>query len=174
MKPAARLLWLKDMKATPLGPLCLAANAQGLCGLWYGTLSSVPADWLTAASGSPAPKHLSEAVNQLTDYLNGERRIFDLPLDLTGLPPFHRAALEACARIPFGQTRSYGELARLLGRPRGAARAVGSAMAHNPLPILIPCHRVLGSSGELHGYTAPGGLAVKAWLLNLEGIHLGI
>ncbi len=166
-------LWLNEIKTTPLGALCLAATPAGLCGLWYGALDSTPAAWQTPAAG-PAPWHLAEAARQLMAYLNGERQDFDLPFDLSRLPSFHRAALEACAQIPFGHTRTYGELARQLGRPTGAARAVGSAMAHNPLPILIPCHRVLGGSGALHGYTAPGGLAVKAWLLHLEGVHLGL
>jgi methylated-DNA-[protein]-cysteine S-methyltransferase len=89
-----------------------------------------------------------------------------LALDWTGITPFRRAVMEECMRIPAGKTLSYGELAARVGRP-GAARAVGRVMATNPLPLLVPCHRVLGSDGTLHGYG--GGLPMKAALLKAEG-----
>lgn len=94
----------------------------------------------------------------------------DIPVDLTGQAPFHRRVQQACRQIPFGQTETYGGLARRLHLPR-AARAVGAAMRHNPVPLLIPCHRVVRSDGSLGGYSAPAGLTLKARLLALEQQH---
>ena len=102
---------------------------------------------------------------RLDRYLQGEEVPFDDPLDLEGAPPFFRAAWEACRTIPPGETRSYAWLAARAGRPR-ATRAAGQAMARNPIAILVPCHRVIGSGGGLHGYG--GGLEVKARLLMAE------
>jgi len=96
------------------------------------------------------------------------RRTFRLRLDTRGLTDFQRAVLRAAARIPYGQTESYGEIARKLRRPL-AARAVGQALGANPLPLVIPCHRVLGAHGALGGYSAARGVTVKRWLLRLEG-----
>jgi methylated-DNA-[protein]-cysteine S-methyltransferase len=108
-----------------------------------------------------------QAQDCLERYFQGETTALDeIPLDLSDSPPFFGAAWEACRRIPAGETRSYTWLAAEAGRPR-AARAAGQAMAKNPLALVIPCHRVIGSSGDLHGYGA-GGLAVKARLLQLE------
>ncbi len=104
---------------------------------------------------------------QLQRYFQGERADFDVPLDLEGLTPFQMAVLKACARIPFGKTRTYGDLARELRRPQ-AARAVGGALARNPVPIVIPCHRVVGSGGCLGGFSAEQGIAVKRRLLDME------
>ena len=103
---------------------------------------------------------------ELLDYLAGERRTFDLPLDPRGTP-FQLAVWHALAEIPYGQTVTYGALAGRLGRPK-AGRAVGQANHRNPLPIFLPCHRVVGTKGALTGYA--GGLELKAWLLRLEGI----
>jgi methylated-DNA-[protein]-cysteine S-methyltransferase len=108
------------------------------------------------------------AGRQLTEYFAGKRRAFSIDLDLSGLSPFFRRILKACAAIPFGRTATYGELARAAGSPM-AARAAGAALAANPLPIVIPCHRVIAASGKLTGYSAPGGLAVKHALLRHEG-----
>lgn len=127
------------------------------------------------ALGAPAPpmgecagsEELERAAEQLREYLEGRRGSFDLRLDLTGLGPFTRAVLLACREIPAGECRTYGELAQAVGRPR-AARAVGQAMARNPLPLVIPCHRVVGSQGRLTGFG--GGLCRKAELLGREGV----
>ena len=108
-----------------------------------------------------------EARECLERYFEGDSgALNDVALDLSHAPPFFGAAWEACRRIPAGETRSYAWLAAEAGRPN-AARAAGQAMARNPLALVIPCHRVIGSSGDLHGYGA-GGLAVKARLLQLE------
>lgn len=108
------------------------------------------------------------ALAQVCEYLNGQRRAFDVPVDWEMLPPFQRAVLQATAQIPYGQTRTYGDLAAAIGHPR-AARAVGRAEARNPLPLIIPCHRVIGRDGKLHGYGMADGLRTKEWLLKLEG-----
>ena len=103
---------------------------------------------------------------ELLDYLAGERRVFDLPLAPQGTP-FQLAVWRALADIPYGEIVTYGALAHRLGRPK-ASRAVGQANHRNPLPIFLPCHRVVGTKGALTGYA--GGLELKAWLLRLEGI----
>jgi methylated-DNA-[protein]-cysteine S-methyltransferase len=111
----------------------------------------------------------SKAAALLTRYFAGEPVGFDLPLALDGITPFRRAVYLAVARIPYGTVLSYGQVAAACGSP-GAARAVGGAMAANTLPILIPCHRVVGERGKLVGFTAPGGLASKRELLVMEGV----
>lgn len=111
------------------------------------------------------PERTRELVRQLGEYFAGERRQFDLPLAAAGTP-FQRAVWSELSRIPFGETRSYGEVARALGKP-GASRAVGRANGANPIPIVVPCHRVLGADGSLTGFG--GGLEAKAALLALEG-----
>lgn len=105
------------------------------------------------------------------EYFRGERVNFEGQIDLTGKSDFARTILLACRRIPYGETRSYGWLAEDAGRPK-AARAVGNVLARNPLPLVIPCHRVIKADGTLGGFSAPGGLALKAGLLQLEGIRV--
>ena len=102
---------------------------------------------------------------RLRRYLDGERVKFGDSIDWSGMSPFGRAVMEANGTIPYGETRSYSWVARQVGRPR-AARAVGQVLARNPLPLVVPCHRVLGSNGSLTGFT--GGLEMKRWLLELE------
>ena len=108
-----------------------------------------------------------EAAELLRRYFSGERVLFTVPLDLAGCTEFQTAVYGLVAAIPYGAVRTYGEVAGLLGRPT-AARGVGSAMAANRLPILIPCHRVVGAASALTGYSAPGGVASKKWLLEME------
>jgi methylated-DNA-[protein]-cysteine S-methyltransferase len=112
------------------------------------------------------------ACQQLSEYLSGERQAFDLPIDWEILPVFQRRALEATFAVPYGKTTTYASIASQLGKPR-AARAVGRAEATNPMPLVLPCHRVLGSDGKLHGYGGPGGIGMKEWLLELERLHSG-
>jgi methylated-DNA-[protein]-cysteine S-methyltransferase len=109
------------------------------------------------------------ARQQLAEYFDGKRTAFNIDLDLDYLPPFKRKALNAALKIPFGKIISYGELARQAGSPKGA-RAAGQAMATNPLPIVIPCHRVVGSDGHLTGYSGGNGLDFKKRLLSMEGV----
>ena len=103
-------------------------------------------------------------------YYGGTRVRFSVPLDLSDLPPYRRAVLEACRKVPFGKTASYTDLARATNNP-GAARAVGSAMANNPLPLVVPCHRVLCSDGTLGGFSSPFGVKQKLQMLRLEGVE---
>ena len=110
-----------------------------------------------------------EMLREIREYAEGRRRAFELPLDWSSIKPFQRAVLKATSTIPFGETRSYGWVAHKIGKPR-ASRAVGHALATNPIPIILPCHRVIGSDGGLHGYG--GGLPMKAMLLKLEGAVL--
>lgn len=117
----------------------------------------------------PCPSLLDRLVCQLGEYFEGRRTRFDVPLDLTACPAFQRGILEACAQVPAGTTVTYAVLAMQAGHP-GAARAAGWALARNPLPILIPCHRVLRADGGLGGFLA--GLDWKRRLLALEGVQL--
>ena len=118
-----------------------------------------------AGGHRPDEPVLRRALEQLREYFAGTRRLFDLPLDPAGGTPFQRRAWQALRAIPFGQTRSYGDQARAIGTP-AAVRAVGAANARNPIGIVVPCHRVIGSDGKLTGYG--GGLPAKKWLLAHE------
>jgi len=148
---------------SPLGRLLLVADAGGLrrIDLPGGRRGSVPApDW------REDPRALVPAIRQLNDYFVGRSTTFDLALCPHGTP-FQVQVWTALLQIPFGRTCSYGELARRIGRPT-ASRAVGAANGANPLPIVIPCHRVIGSDGSLTGFG--GGLAAKRWLLRHEAL----
>lgn len=110
-----------------------------------------------------------KAQKELREYFSGRRIRFEAPLDLDGATPFQRKVYREMSRIPFGELRSYRWLARRIGKPK-ALRAVGGANARNRWPVIIPCHRIVGSDGRLTGFSAPGGLSLKAALLKLEGI----
>lgn len=149
---------------SPLGTMLLAASARGLAGVWFVGQRHGP-----DASGwreDPAHPVLQQAIAQLRAYFAGERADFDLPLDLHRGTPFQQDVWAALQSIPRGGTTSYAALARALGRPQ-AARAVGAAVGRNPVSIVVPCHRVLGTGGGLTGYA--GGLERKTALLRLEG-----
>ena len=149
---------------SPIGPLGLVATDRGLRAVsWRGEETSVelPPDML---DGSDHPV-LARAAAQLDEYFRGDRTSFDLPLDLRGTE-FQLAAWRALGDIPYGSTRSYGEQASLIGRPK-AVRAVGQANGRNPVPIVLPCHRVIGANGSLVGFG--GGLDTKTVLLQHEG-----
>ena len=154
---------------TEFGRLWLAATERGLCRIGFDqseeTFVNDLKDWY-AVGPLPDAGALAEARRQLGEYLAGRREVFSLELDLDDLTDFQRKALAACAAIPYGMMATYTDLARQVGRP-GAARAVGTAMARNPIPFIIPCHRVVRSDGTLGGYG--GGLSVKERLLALEG-----
>ncbi len=155
---------------SPFGSLILVATPTGLCrvglpGEGWAALKEWLARWVGPEMPEENPEALAPAVTQLREYFSRLRREFDLPLDLRGTP-FQRRVWEELRGIPYGQTVSYGELARRVGRP-GAARAVGRAVGANPIPIIVPCHRVVGADHSLVGYG--GGLEVKEALLRLEG-----
>ncbi|WP_438444957.1 methylated-DNA--[protein]-cysteine S-methyltransferase [Gorillibacterium sp. sgz5001074] len=154
--------------------LYLMATGEGLCRI---TWPNEEAGALQAWRDRHAPgaelvqddEALLPAVRELEEYLEGERRQFGLPLDLRGTP-FQLRIWEELRRIPYGSTRSYAELAAAVGRP-AAVRAAGAANGANPVPLLVPCHRVIGKNGSLTGFR--GGLAVKETLLRLEGVPFG-
>jgi len=160
-----------DGFATPIGRLWVAVSPRGVCRIAFDMPEEDFVVEVCDACGVEPTRDVgatAAARAQLLDYLAGRRRAFDLPLDLADVTEFQKQALSACAAIPYGETRSYTDLARQVGRA-GAARAVGSAMAHNPLPLIIPCHRVLRSDGSLGGFG--GGLPLKERLLKLEREH---
>lgn len=146
---------------SPIGELTVVAEDGALVGLY-----------MTGHRPTPDPESFGERVDdalpaataQLAEYFAGERTAFDLPLAPRGTA-FQQAVWAALRDIPYGETRSYGELAAALGRP-GASRAVGLANGHNPISIVVPCHRVVGAGGKLTGYA--GGMERKSWLLALE------
>jgi methylated-DNA-[protein]-cysteine S-methyltransferase len=155
---------------SPSGPLMLVATPTGLCRVGLpGEGRAALEEWLARWVGPEILEEnqvaLSTAVAQLREYFSRLRREFDLPLDLRGTS-FQQQVWAELRKVPYGQTVSYGELARRVGCP-GAARAVGQAVGANPVPIIIPCHRVVGADGSLVGYG--GGLEVKSALLRLEG-----
>jgi methylated-DNA-[protein]-cysteine S-methyltransferase len=146
--------------ATPIGPIGLAVSAAGLAQV---NLSGPVAP---DTSGGPADPALAAAIAQLTEYFAGERQVFDVPLDWSGMGGLRLRVLRALhAEVPYGKTVTYGELAAMAGAP-DAARAVGGIMNSNPLPLIVPCHRVVASDG-LGGFG--GGLEMKRWLLTREG-----
>ncbi len=147
--------------ATPIGDLLLAGDEEALTlvGFPQGSMRRDPEpDWIYNE------KPFAEARRQLNEYFAGERKTFELPLKLTGTE-FQVQVLEELQRIPYGETKSYRDIAESIGRPK-AVRAVGAANGRNPIPIIVPCHRVIGSHGELTGFG--GGLDTKEALLRLE------
>lgn len=149
---------------SPLGPLLLARTAAGLAGAWFEGQKDHPGT--IAAPERDDDPLLNEAARQLTDYWAGQRRHFDLALDLHGTP-FQLDVWRALLAVQAGQTQSYGEIARCIGTP-AAVRAVGAAVGRNPVSVVVPCHRIIGRDGSLTGYA--GGLHRKTALLKHEGI----
>jgi methylated-DNA-[protein]-cysteine S-methyltransferase len=148
--------------ASPVGRLELVAQGGALVAIRF----DAPPDGVGGPQRGGSAV-LVEAHRQLSEYFAGDRRVFDLPLRPQGTD-FQRRVWDVLATVPWGTTTTYGELARRLGLPPGASRAVGAANGANPLPIVLPCHRVVGSDGRLTGYA--GGLDRKAALLRLEGV----
>jgi methylated-DNA-[protein]-cysteine S-methyltransferase len=146
--------------ASPIGGLRVDTDEAGVCGVWF---AAAP-----LSAGSPPPDSMLErAVEQLTRYFAGELTAFDIPLSVTGGNDFERAVWRAIAAVPYGKTRTYGEIAADVGEP-GAGQAVGVACNHNPTPVIVPCHRVVAAGGKLGGFG--GGLARKRTLLELEAL----
>ncbi|MEJ7931937.1 methylated-DNA--[protein]-cysteine S-methyltransferase [Ramlibacter sp. AN1015] len=152
--------------ASPLGPVLLAATADGLCGLWFEGQKHWPHASSAWAEGAGDDTLLREAARQLDAYFADRLHTFSLPLDLSAGTPFQAQVWRALRGIARGSTLTYAQLAERIGRV-GAARAVGAAVGRNPLSVVVPCHRVLGQAGALTGYA--GGLDRKRALLRLEG-----
>ncbi|WP_438444808.1 methylated-DNA--[protein]-cysteine S-methyltransferase [Gorillibacterium sp. sgz5001074] len=160
---------------SPIGRLLLAATEKGLCNVEFNGASEDAREalegWMAKRLGAgirlrEGGSLIEEAARQLKDYFGGSRTSFDLPLDLRGTP-FQLQVWRALGQIPYGQIRSYKQIAEAIGSPK-AVRAVGGANNRNPVPIIIPCHRVIGAGGALVGYG--GGLPIKQFLLHHEGI----
>lgn len=158
---------------TPIGRVFVAATDVGLVRVAFRETETAFAAELRRrlrAEVTTSARKLAPAVRQLDAYFRGRRRTFDLPLDLRDLTPFQRRVLQATRDVPLGKVVSYGEIARRVDCPRGS-RAVGQALGRNPIPIVIPCHRIVAGGGGLGGYT--GGLPIKRTLLQLEGALAG-
>jgi methylated-DNA-[protein]-cysteine S-methyltransferase len=161
-----------DVVETPVGPLLVAATPRGVARIFFDADPELHLERLAERFGSRVLRSapvVDPARRQLDEYFAGRRDAFELDVDLRVDAPFAREVLAELARVPFGQTTTYGALAAKVGAPR-AARAVGTVMNRNPIPIVLPCHRVVGSNGSLTGYG--GGLHVKEHLLRLEGALL--
>lgn len=157
-----------DVADTQIGPLLLAVTQRGLCRISFDPEPDRETETLARTFGVRvlrAPRELDPVRRELDEYFEGRRRAFDLPLDLRGREGFSRDILERLAKVPYGEVTTYKSLAVEAGNPR-AARAVGTIMNRNPIPIVLPCHRVVGSNGSLVGYG--GGLERKRLLLDLE------
>jgi methylated-DNA-[protein]-cysteine S-methyltransferase len=161
-----------ELHDTPVGRLLIAVTEHGVCEIHYDADPDAEAERLARLFGSRvlrSPRPTDEVRRQLDEYFAGTRHEFDLEVDLRPAREFGRAVLEELALVPYGEVTTYGTLAARAGRPR-AARAVGTVMNRNPVPIVLPCHRVVGSTGALVGYA--GGLDRKRTLLELEGAPL--
>lgn len=163
MQTMTTATWHSELD-TPLGPLTAVRDAEGISGLYFPGHRTRPD---AAAWGERRDEGFDAIAAQLADYFAGERRDFDVPLHLVGTP-FQRRVWSLLRRIPFGSTRTYGAIAAEIATASAHARAVGHCVGHNPVSILVPCHRVVGSTGALTGYA--GGLERKIVLLTLEGV----
>ena len=158
-----------DLVDTPVGELLIAATDRGLARIQFDPEGREEEALARVFGNRVLRSPIDEVRRELDEYFEGTRREFDLPLDVALLADFNRRVLRELARVPYGEIVTYGELAARSARPR-AARAVGMVMNRNPLPIVLPCHRVIGANGKLTGYA--GGLERKEALLRLEGAIL--
>jgi methylated-DNA-[protein]-cysteine S-methyltransferase len=166
-----RTLYYDRIEAPLVGKLYLALSSAGLYALTFG---GTEADFVQHLLRSGRwnilrdPERVRPIAEQIQRYLAGEQSLIDAPVDMSGMTSFQRLVLGAVRRVPRGKVVTYGELAARIGRPK-AARAVGRALGSNPIPIVIPCHRVLAADGSLGGYSGRGGVRTKRALLQLEG-----
>lgn len=163
-------IYIGKLDNTPLGDLRLAASDLGLVAVEWAD-SHPQFDRYLYRLKCPIKTDAAKIkpyARELREYIQGKRRKFTFPIDWELLRPFQRMAMQAVFAIPYGETRTYSEIAAQIGRER-AYRAVGRANATNPMPLVIPCHRVIGTDGKLHGYGGGEGLPTKEWLLKMEG-----
>ncbi len=168
-----RDLYLGDLKHTPLGDLRLVASDLGLVAVEWAS-AQPDLDRFLRRLARPViedQERIAPYARQIFEYLAAQRRDFSFAIDWSIFRPFQRTVLEHVCAIPYGETCTYNDIALLMGRPN-AYRAVGRANATNPMPLVIPCHRVIGTDGKLHGYGGGDGLPTKEWLLQLEGALL--
>lgn len=170
MKEHGRQICMAFIENEEIGSLEINTSAQGVNKCSFTTLGSFEQGLLlqTECMDPGAAIILSSAISQVNAYLSGKSTCLDVPLDWEDVSSFARRVYEATMQIPFGEVRSYGEIAAAIGQPN-AARAVGGALGANPFVLFVPCHRVIGQDGYLHGFSAPNGLETKSWLLQHEG-----
>ena len=164
-------LWYDALRDSPVGPLLVAVGNQGVVAIEFGTDETGFVRELEARHGVKIIRSMgrvSEAMSQILQYLSGDRRSFELDVDLRDSTDFQRKVLEAAVAVPPGYVATYGEIAIRIGKPK-SSRAVGQALARNPIPIVVPCHRVVAADGSMTGYSGAGGIETKAHLLRLEG-----
>jgi len=160
-----------ELTETPLGPISFFAGDEGLRRLAFSDLRTLK-EQEKIGKGNPSLfglETIGVLLTELNEYLFGIRKTFSVKIDWNVITGFQEEVLAYTSGIPYGQVKTYGEIAKALGKP-GAARAVGKALGDNPIPIVIPCHRVVGADGALRGYT--NGLKTKSFLLNLEGLKI--
>jgi len=164
---------------TPIGRCGIAWGEAGIVGAALPGPSDAQVrgrfqERFPGAVEGPPPAALEPVIAAVVSLLAGEKPdLSRAPLDLSATPPFHQRVYAVARKIPPGQTMTYGEIAQALGEPREAARLVGEAMARNPIPILMPCHRALGAGGKPGGFSAPGGVETKLRMLQIEGATVG-
>ena len=167
-------LYSAKLKNTPLGDLWIGVSEYGLVAVEWAGKGLDFHEYMARRFNRPVetdPGRASIALQQLEEYLRGERKNFSIPIDWSVMRHFQRLVLQIVCTIRYGHTRTYGDIAEELGN-RNKARAVGQANAANPMPLVIPCHRVIGSDDKLHGYGGGEGLPTKEWLLQMEGAVL--
>ncbi len=171
-RPAAEA-WYDILPHSAIGAVFVGVTRRGLCAVRFGLSERQFVAALRQETGAlpvRSPERAGAAAQQVGEYLAGRRTAFDVPVDLSRMTAFQQQVLLAACQIPRGQVRTYSDLARQIGRPK-AARAVGQALGSNPVPIVVPCHRVLAADGSLRGYSGGGGIVTKERLLRLEGVR---
>ena len=171
-----KTIWFGDTADTPLGLVWVAKSETGLWAVEYAVSQGEFELRIKDRGGTRVVYNKDKVKNELdqvNEYLERKRKSFDIPIDWNGMTTFQESTLKKVAEIPYGKSRTYGEIAMELGKA-GGARAVGLANANNPMPLVIPCHRVIGADGSLRGYGGSGGVTTKAWLLDLESGQLSM
>jgi len=166
------VLYYGELAASPVGPISVALSEAGLVAVEFGEAGPEFLEHLQRSHRAQAvrsPERSGPVLRQLAEYFAGQRQSFNVPVDLSRSTDFQQQVLRAASRVPRGGLATYAEIARHIGKPR-ASRAVGQALARNPVPIVIPCHRVVAADGSLTGYSGRGGIRTKAQLLVLEGV----
>ncbi len=160
-----------ELTETPVGPISFVAGDHGLKRLAFIPLQTLKMKegWVDSEPSLKGLETVGALLAELNEYFFGIRKSFSVPIDWAVLTEFQSQVLTITMEIPYGQVWTYGDISKRLGKS-SAARAVGRALATNPIPILIPCHRVIGADRRLHGYSGPEGTATKAFLLQLEGV----
>lgn len=166
-----KTIWIAYLDHGHLGPIWVATSESGVVAVQLRSTQGQMLQLLSDASVRVDRARLAVVLEQLSQYLSKEKRSLDVTVDWSVLTPFQADVLRLVKAIPYGETRTYQQIAEQIGNP-GAARAVGQANATNPMPLIIPCHRVVGTDGSLRGYGGAGGVETKAWLLKLEGSRL--